>query len=111
MTSADAAAGHPNDPAGPSDRATPAGGAEPRDGVDSGGRAEPRGRVNSDDQVNQHESANPATPVIRGESAKPAPPGSLLPEQSREDTDAAWGEYNRRDDDHLYQDRPPHWRD
>jgi hypothetical protein len=33
------------------------------------------------------------------------------PEQSREDTDAAWGEYRERDDDRLYRDRPPHWDD
>jgi hypothetical protein len=33
------------------------------------------------------------------------------PEQSREDTDAAWGEYATRDDDRLYRDRPPHWDD
>jgi hypothetical protein len=34
----------------------------------------------------------------------------VLPEQSPEDTDAAWGEYPR-DDDRLYRDRPPHWDD
>jgi hypothetical protein len=34
-----------------------------------------------------------------------------LPEQSREDTDAAWGEYAPDDDDRLYRDRPPHWDD
>ena len=33
------------------------------------------------------------------------------PEQSPEDTDAAWGEYRQRDDDRLYRDRPPHWDD
>ena len=38
--------------------------------------------------------------------------GPVLPEQSPEDTDAAWGEYPQsRDDDHLYRDRPPHWDD
>ena len=37
--------------------------------------------------------------------------GPALPEQSREDTDAAWGEYPGRDDDRLYRDRPPHWDD
>ena len=37
--------------------------------------------------------------------------GPLLPEQSREDTDAAWGEYTERADDRLYRDRPPHWDD
>ena len=35
----------------------------------------------------------------------------LLPEQSREDTDAAWGEYPESADDRLYRDRPPHWGD
>jgi hypothetical protein len=33
------------------------------------------------------------------------------PEQSPEDTDAAWGEYPAPGDDHLYRDRPPHWDD
>jgi hypothetical protein len=48
-------------------------------------------------------------------AARDAPPvaGSLLPEQSLEDTDAAWGDYRERerDDDRLDQDRPPHWDD
>jgi hypothetical protein len=35
----------------------------------------------------------------------------VVPEQSPEDTDAAWGEYRQRDDDRLYRDRPPHWDD
>jgi hypothetical protein len=48
-----------------------------------------------------------APAAARGESAgKP-----VLPEQSTEDTDAAWGEYPPRDDDRLYRDRPPHWDD
>jgi AcrR family transcriptional regulator len=34
----------------------------------------------------------------------------VLPEQSREDTDAGWGEPAEPDDDErLYRDRPPHW--
>ena len=34
----------------------------------------------------------------------------VLPEQSREDTDADWGEYPEPDDDErLRRDRPPHW--
>ncbi len=41
--------------------------------------------------------------------------GPVLPEQSREDTDAGWGEYlatdDERNDERLYQDRPPHWDD
>ena len=35
----------------------------------------------------------------------------VLPEQSREDTDVAWGEYPQSADDRLYRDRPPHWDD
>lgn len=36
----------------------------------------------------------------------------VVPEQSREDTDAEWGEYQERDDnERLYRDRPPHWDD
>lgn len=38
--------------------------------------------------------------------------GSGLPEQSREDTDAGWGEYAVPDDDErLRRERPPHWDD
>lgn len=33
----------------------------------------------------------------------------LLPEQTRDDTDAGWGEHHRADDDWLRQERPPHW--
>ena len=41
-----------------------------------------------------------------------APAGEpVLPVQSSEDTDAAWGEYPQRDDDRLNRDRPPHWDD
>jgi hypothetical protein len=35
----------------------------------------------------------------------------LLPGQSREDTDAAWGDYPESARDRLYRDRPPHWDD
>jgi hypothetical protein len=48
-----------------------------------------------------------AEAAARGESAGEP----VLPEQSPEDTDAAWGEYPPRDDDRLYRDRPPHWGD
>jgi hypothetical protein len=34
-----------------------------------------------------------------------------LTEQSREDTDAAWGEPPESADDRLDRDRPPHWDD
>jgi hypothetical protein len=45
-------------------------------------------------------------------AARPLPPEPVLPEQSREDTDVAWGDYPSRDDaDRLYRDRPPHWAD
>ena len=37
--------------------------------------------------------------------------GPVLAEQSREDTDAAWGEYPDAGDDRLYRERPPHWVD
>jgi hypothetical protein len=34
----------------------------------------------------------------------------VLPEQSREDTDAGWGERPELDDaERLYRERPPHW--
>jgi len=48
-------------------------------------------------------------------TAVPAPAASggepLLPEQGREDTDAAWGEYPESARDRLNRDRPPHWAD
>ncbi len=40
---------------------------------------------------------------------RPEVPGPVLPEQSAEDTDVAWGDYRDRDDDRLLRDRPPHW--
>jgi hypothetical protein len=44
------------------------------------------------------------------ERPAPAPSVPLLPTQSREDTDAGWGDYgDRDDDDRLLRDRPPHW--
>ena len=48
----------------------------------------------------------PVTPVRVAPAREP-----LLPDQSREDTDSAWGEYPERADDRLYRDRPPHWAD
>jgi hypothetical protein len=50
-----------------------------------------------------------------GADDAPAPAASVRPTpapltQSREDTDAGWGEYRERDDDdRLLRDRPPHW--
>jgi hypothetical protein len=50
-----------------------------------------------------------------GATAAPVPAGavgeSVLPDQSPEDTDAAWGEYHESADDRLNRDRPPHWDD
>jgi hypothetical protein len=60
----------------------------------------------------------PAVIVVLGSIVEPAASqrpsgGPVLPEQSREDTDAGWGEYPATDDERsnerLYQDRPPHW--
>ena len=36
----------------------------------------------------------------------------ILPDQTRDDTDAGWGEYRRQpgdDDRRLLEERPPHW--
>ena len=44
-------------------------------------------------------------------ASQPARGNPVLPEQSREDTDAGWGEYPVTDDERLYRDRPPHWDD
>jgi hypothetical protein len=35
--------------------------------------------------------------------------GPLLPEQTRDDTAAGWGEIDEANDDRLRDDRPPHW--
>ena len=54
--------------------------------------------------VDADDAPTTPTPPARTESAP------LLPTQSREDTDAGWGEYRERDDDdRLLRDRPPHW--
>jgi hypothetical protein len=50
---------------------------------------------------------SPGAPAAGGALAA----ASAVPEQSPEDTDAAWGEYRQPDDDRLYRDRPPHWDD
>jgi len=54
--------------------------------------------------------------AVRPEAALsgPAPSEPAPSEQSREDTDIAWGDYRGQDDedrDRLYRDRPPHWAD
>ncbi|HEY6495591.1 MAG TPA: hypothetical protein VIZ43_20110 [Trebonia sp.] len=50
------------------------------------------------------EASTDAAPARRLPAGEP-----VLPEQSPEDTDAAWGEYPERADDRLSRDRPPHW--
>jgi hypothetical protein len=51
-------------------------------------------------------------PTVAPSAISAAPVGeSALPEQSREDTDAAWGEYPESAAERLYRDRPPHWDD
>jgi hypothetical protein len=35
--------------------------------------------------------------------------GPVLPQTTRDDTDAGWGERPRDNDDRLLADRPPHW--
>ena len=66
-------------------------------------------------------AAAPPAPAARGRPVGPAaspsaprpvrrPPATQPPLQSREDTDAGWGERPEPDDDErLYRDRPPHW--
>ena len=47
-------------------------------------------------------------PPGNGESAQADRP--VLPMQSKEDTDAGWGERPEpEDDERLYRERPPHW--
>jgi len=44
--------------------------------------------------------------------AGPADDEPVLPEQTRDDTDGAWGdrpEEDREDDDRFLRERPPHW--
>jgi len=54
--------------------------------------------------------AAPRFPLADGARRAPADE-PVLPEQAREDTDAAWGEYQETGDDRLHRDRPPHWDD
>ena len=57
--------------------------------------------------------ADPGQPAAATPAAAGVAPGAgpVLPEQSREDTDAAWGEYPEPAGDRLHRDRPPHWDD
>jgi hypothetical protein len=58
------------------------------------------------------EPAAAELPAAAGPASSPRPSGgTAVPEQSREDTDAGWGEYPVTGDERLYQDRPPHWDD
>jgi hypothetical protein len=66
--------------------------------------------------VRGHEGAHGHAQPADAPPAPPAPSAPLTPRvppvfsvQSREDTDAAWGEYPESADDQLYRDRPPHW--
>ena len=50
------------------------------------------------------------TPPTKATERAAAPAARILPAQSREDTDAGWGDYrDPDDDDRLLRDRPPHW--
>jgi hypothetical protein len=63
-------------------------------------------------QARQDAAAEQAGQGGQPAADRPAPP--VLPEQSREDTDIAWGDYRGSDDedrDRLFRDRPPHWAD
>ena len=63
-------------------------------------------------QAGQDAAAEQADQAEQPAAARSAPP--VLSEQSREDTDIAWGDYRGSDDedrDRLYRDRPPHWAD
>jgi hypothetical protein len=71
--------------------------------------------MTSPDAAPEPAAAAPDRPVAPAAAAPGAYGASarepVLPEQSPEDTDAAWGEYPPRDDDRLSRDRPPHWDD
>ena len=58
-----------------------------------------------DSVIKMHLAETRADAVAPGRGGEQA-----LPVQSREDTDAAWGEKSEPDErDRLYRDRPPHW--
>jgi len=76
--------------------------------------AEPAAIVEPDAIVKPTVIAEPGAIAEPAASQRPSG-GPVLPEQSREDTDAGWGEFQATDDERnnerLYQDRPPHWDD
>ena len=51
----------------------------------------------------EHDSDGERTVDFESEEAP------LLPEQTRDDTDAGWGERAGGNDDRLREERPPHW--
>ncbi len=58
------------------------------------------------------DAASPDQPQIQPANAGQPDPDRIpaLPTQSREDTDAGWGEPPDPDDtDRLIRERPPHW--
>jgi hypothetical protein len=58
-----------------------------------------------DDPEERDESVPPKPPRPPDSGDKPA-----VPEQSREDTDSAWGDRAEpSDEERFYRDRPPHW--
>lgn len=73
------------------------------------------GHGDGDGDARAGQAAKQAEPTQAAEPAEPTEPAqpvrSVRPEQAREDTDVAWGEYPERDDERLYRDRPPHWAD
>jgi hypothetical protein len=98
------------------------GGGAGQDGTRATGAAGPSEPVVCGEPSVSDEPSVSGEPRVSGEpgvSAEPPKPGEprvpdrepVLPEQSREDTDIAWGDYSGRDDDRLYRDRPPHWAD
>jgi hypothetical protein len=66
-----------------------------------------------DDDARPEADAAPASdpaPLVPAAPAAPITPTPVLPSQSREDTDAGWGDYGDHDnDERLLRDRPPHW--
>ena len=72
-----------------------------------------QGQAGQDDRPGQDDRAAGPADAGRQPAARPVPPVPAAPEQSREDTDIAWGDYPRGEDDRdrLYRDRPPHWAD
>lgn len=98
-----------------------AGTGQAREPADAGSGVPGPGQAGQDaaaEQAEQPEAEQPEAEQAEADRAEqpPAtrPAAPVLSEQSREDTDIAWGDYRGRDDedrDRLYRDRPPHWAD